>query len=126
MKQLFTFVIGLLLLSSPAMADQWNKKTYLTVSEAFYIPGADYRHDMDHLEAGTYVFKVARTAGSRHIVNIYDEREAHLVATVIGVASYQLEPTGNSTFEFERDESGCLFLKRWFYPGNSFGLEFAD
>ena len=42
-------------------ADQWNKKTVLTIKETIQLPHAV-------LQPGTYVFKLADSPSDRHIV----------------------------------------------------------
>jgi hypothetical protein len=49
--------------ASNARADDFNKKSILTFSQPFEIPGKV-------LPAGTYVFEIADTVGDRHIVRI--------------------------------------------------------
>ena len=44
-------------------ADQWNKKTVLTVKETIQLPHAV-------LQPGTYVFKLADSLSDRHIVQL--------------------------------------------------------
>jgi len=49
--------------TTSARADQWDKKTIMTVNEAIQVPNKV-------LEAGTYVFKLADSPADRHIVQI--------------------------------------------------------
>ena len=54
---------GLLLIGAAARAnaDQWNKKTYVTLSQSIEVPGAI-------LPPGKYVFKLLDSQSNRHIV----------------------------------------------------------
>ena len=122
MKKL-SFVLGAvglgLTLIAPADADQWNKKTILTINEPLQIPG-------EVLQPGKYVVKLADSAANRHIVQVYSADESKVLATVMGIPNYRLKPTGRSEFSFWETPKGTPpALRAWFYPGDNFGQEFA-
>src|ERR1700693_5065337 len=62
-------------LTPKAVADERDKKTIVTFSAPVEVPGKA-------LPAGTYVFKVLDTAGSRSIVQILDKDEKQVYATI--------------------------------------------
>jgi hypothetical protein len=100
-------------------ADQWNKKTVLTVNEAIQLP-----HTV--LQPGTYVFKLADSQSDRHIVQIFNAEESHIIATILAIPNYRLKPTGKSVFRFwETPLGNPKAMRAWFYPGDNFGQEFA-
>jgi hypothetical protein len=100
-------------------ADEWNKKTVLTVNEPVAIPGAV-------LEPGKYVMKLADSQSNRHIVQVFNEDESKLITTILAIPNYRLEPTGETQFGFWEMPAGQpRALKAWFYPGDNFGQEFA-
>ncbi len=102
-----------------ATPDQWNKKTVLTFSQPFEIPGKV-------LPAGTYVFKLADSIAYRHIVQIWNQDETQLLTTVLAIPNYRLQPTHESVIKFnEREGNAPEALRAWFYPGDSFGQEFV-
>jgi hypothetical protein len=104
---------------NPARADQWNKKTILTFSQPIEIPGKV-------LPAGTYVFKLVDSLSYRHIVRIWNENESEVIATIIAIPNYRLEPTGESVVKFrEMPGDSPEALRAWFYPGDNFGQEFV-
>ena len=72
--------VGLLgvALSSSARADEWNKKTVMTVSEPIQVPNKV-------LPAGTYVIKLLDSPSDRHIVQIFDANETHLETTILAI-----------------------------------------
>ena len=76
-------------------ADQWNKKTVITIKETVQLP-----HAM--LEPGTYVFKLADSQSDRHIVQIFSADEKTVIATILAIPNYRLKPTGKSVFRFSR------------------------
>jgi LPXTG-motif cell wall-anchored protein len=106
-------------LSLSLNADQWNKKTVLTVKESIQLP-----HTV--LEPGTYVFKLADSLSDRHIVQIFSADETHVIATILAIPNYRLKPAGKSVFQFWETPAGNpKAMRAWFYPGDNFGQEFA-
>ena len=100
-------------------ADQWNKKTVVTISESLQIPGA-------LLTPGTYVFKLVDSPSNRHIVRVMNEDETKVIATILAIPNYRLQPKGDSEFGFWEMPAGApSALRAWFYPGDNFGQEFA-
>src|ERR1700680_5167703 len=73
-------VLGALAAWSPsrANADQSNKLTYLTFSNAVAIPG-------HVLPAGTYTFRLADSSSDRHIVQIFNQAGPQLIATLMTI-----------------------------------------
>jgi hypothetical protein len=111
--------LGLMTLVPSAMADQWNKKTYLTVNEPIQVPG-------QVLQPGKYVMKLMDSPANRHIVQIFNEREDHLYTTVLAIPNYRLQPTGKTEFGWWETPAGQpKAMRAWFYPGDNFGQEFA-
>jgi hypothetical protein len=111
-------VLGLVVAPN-ARADVWNKKTILTVNEPIQVPGKV-------LEPGKYVMKLMDSPSNRHIVQVFNEDETHLLTTVLALPNYRLQPTGETKFTFWETVSGePKPLRSWFYPGDNFGQEFA-
>ena len=108
-----------LALAPSAMADQWNKKTIITVGEAIQVPGKV-------LQPGKYVMKLLDSPSSRHVVQIFNEREDQLQTTILAIPNYRLQPTGKTEFQWWETPAGQpKALRAWFYPGDNFGQEFA-
>jgi LPXTG-motif cell wall-anchored protein len=106
-------------LSSSARADEWNKKTVMTVSEPFQVPNKV-------LPAGTYVIKLMNSQSDRHIVQIFNADETQLQTTILAIPNYRIQPTGKTVFTFWETPPGQpKALRAWFYPGDNFGQEFA-
>jgi len=102
----------------PAQADEWNKKTILTVNEPIQVTKT-------LLPPGQYVFKLLDSQSDRHVVQIFNTREDHVFATILAIPNERLEPTGHSTFTFWETPAGRVkALRAWFYPGDNFGQEF--
>jgi hypothetical protein len=105
---------------APSMkADEWNKKTILTVNESIQVPNKV-------LPPGKYVMKLMDSPSNRHIVQIFNGDESHLITTILAIPNYRLEPTGKTQFQFWETPPGQpKALRAWFYPGDNFGQEFA-
>ena len=111
--------LGLMTVVPSAMADQWNKRTILTVNETIQVPGKV-------LQPGKYVMKLMDSPSNRHIVQIFNEREDQLQTTVLAIPNYRLQPTGNTEFQWWETPAGQpRAMRAWFYPGDNFGQEFA-
>ncbi len=111
--------LGLAAMMPNALADEWNKKTILTVNEPIQVPGAV-------LQPGKYVMKLMDSPSNRHIVQIFNDRENQLQTTILAIPNYRLQPTGNTEFQWWEVPAGQpKALRAWFYPGDNFGQEFA-
>lgn len=106
-------------LAPMAKADEWNKRTVLTVNEAIQLPTVV-------LQPGTYTFKLLDSQSDRHIVQVFDKDGMHLITTILAIPNYRLQPTGKSEFSFWEVPAGQpAAMRAWFYPGDNFGQEFA-
>jgi hypothetical protein len=111
-------VLGIAL-APTARADEWNKKTIMTVNESIQVPNKV-------LPAGKYVIKLLDSQSDRHIVQIFNADETHLETTILAIPNYRLQPTGKTVFTFWETPPGQpKALRAWFYPGDNFGQEFA-
>jgi hypothetical protein len=105
-----------------AKADVSNKKTIITINAPIKVPG----YHTTVLPAGKYVMKVLDSANARNIVVIYNEDESKLLTTVLAIPNYRLEPSDKSEFSFWETPAGeAVALRSWFYPGDTYGFEFA-
>jgi hypothetical protein len=115
-------LIGGLLLTGAATranADEWNKKTYITISQSIEVPGAV-------LPPGKYVFKLLDSQSNRHIVQIMNERENHVYATDLAIPKERMEPADKTILTFyEVPGGGPEPVRSWFYPGDLIGQEFV-
>src|SRR5579863_3988108 len=119
---LCSFVLIALAFAVNIQADTFDKKTVITFSEPFEVPGVDAQI----LPAGTYVFKVLESFGDRNIVQIFNADETHLFTTILAINNFRLKPTEKTVMTFkERSEGQPEAIKAWFYPDNAFGQEFV-
>lgn len=121
------FCVGLTMLVSRTRANDWDNLTKITLSGPVQIAKTQ-------LPAGTYTFKLLDPQTDRHLVQIFNEDQTHLIATIIAIPDSRLKPTGNTMVKFAETnedsqasgsvpESGVP-LKEWFYPGETSGQEF--
>jgi hypothetical protein len=108
-----TFAVG-------ARADtQSSKRTVVTFKEPVEIPG-------QVLPAGKYTVELMENMVNRNVVQFFNGDRTHLVATVLAINNYRMEPTDESVMTFaERPANAPSALKAWFYPGNRWGQEFV-
>jgi hypothetical protein len=100
-------------------ADEWDKKSVLTFSQPFEVPGAT-------LPAGTYTFKLADMMSDRHIVQVFNADGSRLLATMMTIPDYRLKTTTETVVKFNEAPRGTpQAIRAWFYPGNSLGQEFV-
>jgi hypothetical protein len=119
---LCSFALVAMAFAVNVQADTFNKKTVITFSDSFEVPGVDAQI----LPAGTYVFKVFESFGDRNIVQIFNADETHLFTTVLAINNFRLKPTEKTVMTFkERGEGQPEAIKAWFYPDNAFGQEFV-
>jgi len=116
---LLTVTLFAAILLPSARADQWNKKTIVTFSEAVEVPGKI-------LPAGTYTFRLLDSPADRHIVEIFNADGSQIIVTTLAINDYRLRPTGQTVMKFnERVGDAPEALRAWFYPGDNFGQEFV-
>jgi len=117
-------VLTLLLLGSlvvPSLqADEKDKKTVITFSQPFEIPGGQI------LPAGTYTFLLFDSPSDRNIVRIFNADGTKLFATILAINNFRLTATGKTVMLFsERPADAPDAIKAWFYPNNQWGQEFV-
>lgn len=123
MKHLLLAVASIALLeiglAPSAGADEWNKRTTLTVNETIQVPGKV-------LVPGVYVVKLLDSPSNRHIVQIFNADETQIQTTLLAIPNYRLKSTEGTRFTFwEMPPGQPKALRAWFYPGDNFGQEFA-
>ena len=108
-----------------ARADDWNRRTKVTFSAPVEIPGVHLK-GWGVLPAGTYVFKILNSDAERHIVQIFNESETTVYATILAIPNYRLKATDKTVITFrERPAGQPEALRAWFYPGRTWGEEFV-
>jgi len=91
----------------------------MTINEPIQVPNRV-------LPPGKYVVKLLDSPSDRHIVQIFNADETHLITTILAMPNYRLEPSGKTVFTFWETPPGQPpALRAWFYPGDNYGQEFA-
>jgi LPXTG-motif cell wall-anchored protein len=100
-------------------ADEYDKKTTITVNETIMVPGAT-------LTPGKYVMKLMNSSSNRHIVQIFDEDQKKLYTTILAFNNYRLVPKDKTELTYWETPAGTPpAMRAWFWPGDNFGQEFA-
>jgi hypothetical protein len=111
--------------SPNAKADDYDKKTTITFSGPVEIPPV-YITGMRVLPAGTYVFKLVNSSSDRHIVQIFNQDQTMIYATILAIPNYRLTPKDKTVITFNEGLRGAPeALRAWFYPGANWGEEFV-
>jgi LPXTG-motif cell wall-anchored protein len=115
-------ILGLALatgaITNLARADVWDKKTILTVNQPIQISDTV-------LEPGQYVLKLMNTQADRHVVQIFNGDQTHIINTILAIPRQRTELRGRTEFTFWETPPGSYkALRTWFYPGDEFGQEF--
>lgn len=106
-------------------ADEWNHKTTVTFNRSVALP-AVHQPGMEVLPPGTYVFKLLDSASNRHIVQIFNEDQTELYATILAIPNMRLRQTDKVVITFRETRAGLPFeLRAIFYPGSLWGEEFV-
>jgi hypothetical protein len=121
---LFTFVAVAMMTAAAAPSayaqnDNPNRRTVLTFSQPFEVPGKV-------LPAGTYTFQLADTLNDRHIVSISSADGSEQLAMAMGIATNRVEATNRTVITFNEVPAGQPdTIRTWFYPGRNGGVEFV-
>ncbi|MFN0121475.1 MAG: hypothetical protein ACKV2V_13360 [Blastocatellia bacterium] len=112
--------LSAVLIAPAARADVWDKKTVMTFSQPVELP------DGIILPAGTYVFKLMNSLSNRHIVQVFNEEQTHLFATIFAIPNWRMQVTDETVVTFGEKEAGVpQTIRAWFYPGANSGDEFV-
>lgn len=114
-------IAGLLLCLAPTVsrADDYDKKTVVTISQPTEVPGMI-------LDPGTYVLILLNSQSNRHIAKIMNERMDHLYALTFTVAAERLDPAEKPILTFYEASAGRpQAVRKWFWPGDRHGQEFV-
>jgi len=101
-------------------APESNKRTILTVSQTVQIGDTV-------LQPGQYLIKLLDSETERHVVQIFNKDESHIIATIVTVPVERIVPHGHTTFTFYETPAGTArALRTWYYPGDLDGQQFLE
>src|SRR3954468_7164304 len=123
----FTVTLLCSMFAAPASAQRHDKKTSVTFSQPFEIPGVGSGSGGPQvLPAGTYVFTLVDSPSDRHIVRVFSSDEKQVYATILAIPNYRLRATDKTVMTFsERAAGDPQAIRAWFYPGDNWGQEFV-
>jgi len=115
-------LLGILSVSvAPSLrADDFNKETHFTINQPLQVQDTV-------LAPGSYVLKLAASDFDRVLVSIYDGDGIRLEKIALGFTAYRSDagdPKMITVSQPQGDQPSRL--KTWFYPGDTFGVEFAE
>jgi hypothetical protein len=100
-------------------AFEWNKKSTLDTDDRVEFPGVV-------LEPGIYVIRLRETGDRRSFVELLNQDETQVLATLVAVPDHRVRPDDSSDFTFyDIKRSGPRPIQSWFYTGDLVGLEFV-
>lgn len=106
-------------LAPSAHADQFTKLTLLTFSGPVEVPGIS-------LPAGTYQFSLADPDASRRVVKISDKDGMKTYGMFLSIPNQRMTPSDKPVVMFKETAAGAPpAVQAWFYPGETYGYEFA-
>ena len=95
-----------------------HERTFMTFSGPIEMPGL-------RLEAGTYVFRLADTAG-RNVVQVLSQDEKQMLGQWLFVQAERPEVSGETVVTFKETTPGATpAVQYWYYPGEKIGKEFV-
>jgi hypothetical protein len=106
-------------LAPSAHADDYTKLTLLTFSAPVDVPGIT-------LPAGTYRFALADPASGRRTIKVSDKDGTKTYGMFLSNPNQRMKPTDKPVVMFKEAAAGAPpAVQVWFYPGESYGYEFA-
>ncbi|HSP68864.1 MAG TPA: hypothetical protein VLN48_14150 [Bryobacteraceae bacterium] len=105
-------------LAPTVQADEYNRKTVITISNPVEIPGVV-------LPAGTYVMRLFNSSSNRHIVQFMNEDQTRQLALTFAASAERIRPTGKTVLTmYEGSQGAPPAVRTWYYPGDTVGQEF--
>jgi hypothetical protein len=106
-------------LAPAARADEFTKLTLLTFSGPVEVPGIT-------LPAGTYRFSLADPETGRRVVKIADKDGTRTYGMFLSMPNQRMTPSNKPVVMFKESAAGAPpAVQVWFYPGETYGYEFA-
>jgi hypothetical protein len=104
--------------ASTANADDYNRRTILTIDQTMVVPGAT-------LAPGTYTFILGNPESSRDVVNILREDGTPVTSTHVTRVSRNNDNRDLALFVALNENGQMPMMKGWFYPGDRDGYAFV-
>jgi hypothetical protein len=116
---MLTIALAISSLSQDPSSYPWNKKSTLSAERQVEFPGIV-------LDPGVYVVRLKEGGEKRSQVQILNQDESKVLATVVAVPDLRVRPDDNREFVFHEVKSqGPMPVRSWFFSGDLIGLEFV-
>jgi hypothetical protein len=104
--------------ASNATADDYNRRTILTIDQEMVVPGAT-------LAPGTYTFILGNPESSRDVVNILREDGTPVASAHVTRVSRNNDNRDLVLFVALSESREMPMMRGWFYPGDRDGYQFV-
>jgi hypothetical protein len=104
--------------TSTATADDYNRRTILTIDHSMVIPSAT-------LAPGTYTFILGNPESSRDVVYILREDGTPVTSAHVTRVSRNNESRDLALFVALNENGAMPMMRGWFYPGDRDGYQFV-
>ena len=109
----------------PSVEAQSGKRTKVRFSTPVEIPNPARSTGVMTLPPGEYVFAMADTGSSHHVVRVTDITGKTVHSMVLTMPDYRLSATSKTVMYLgERPAGSPAAIKSWFYPGDTNGERF--
>jgi hypothetical protein len=123
-----TIRVALAVLACLAIAhtvEAQQRRTKVRFSAPIEIPNPSAPTGVMVLPPGEYMFALADTGTSHHVVRVTDPTGQKVHSMVLTMPDYRLNATSKTVMYLgERPAGQPLAIKSWFYPGNNTGERF--
>ena len=104
---------------------QSGKRTKVRFNAPVEIPNPNTKTGVMTLPPGEYVFAMADTGSSHHVVRVTDATGQRVHSMVLTMPDYRLNATSKTVMYLgERPAGSPAAIKSWFYPGDTNGERF--
>jgi hypothetical protein len=104
---------------------QSGKRTKVRFNAPVEIPNPSMKTGVMTLPPGEYIFAMADTGSSHHVVRVTDSTGRKVHSMVLTMPDYRLNATSKTVMYLgERPAGSPAAIKSWFYPGDTNGERF--
>ena len=108
-----------------AEAQTGRRQTKVRFNAPIEIPNPSARTGVMTLPPGEYIFAMADTGSSHHVVRVTDVTGKTIHSMVLTIPDYRLNATSKTVMYLgERPAGSPAAIKSWFYPGETSGERF--
>lgn len=101
------------------------RRTKVRFNAPVEIPNPSTKTGVMTLPPGEYMFTLAETGTSHHVVRVTDVTGKTVHSTVMSIPDYRLNATSKTVMYLgERPAGSPAAIKSWFYPGENMGERF--